>query len=231
MELTVPIFAEWATKMKHMTKRITMALCGVCLTAIGIAILKTADLGIDPFSCLTLGMGRLTGLSYGTIFTIVTFVLTIGVLVVDRHYIGLSSIMNLLFTGIIADTALKFLHNWYPDPSMPAKLLLLCAALLVLCFGASLYFTADLGVSAYDAWALILTDRKLAPFRICRIGTDTVCTAAGLLMGIMPGIGTLIAAFGMGPIIELFNQKAAIPLLEKNWTFMRGAKIKPLSRP
>ncbi len=80
-----------------------------------------------------------------------------------------------------------------------------------MCFGSSLYFTGDLGVSAYDAVALILSEKKVARFQFCRIGSDFICTILGYLLGATAGIGTIITAFFMGPIIIAFNRKVSIP--------------------
>ena len=81
------------------------------------------------------------------------------------------------------------------------------------CFASVLYFTADMGVSAYDAYALILDKRTRIPFRMCRIGTDVLTTAAGFFMGAVVGVGTLVTAFFMGPLIEFFNRTVARPFL------------------
>lgn len=199
--------------MKTMAKRILMALCGIILTGMGIALMKTADMGTDPFSCFTLGISKATGISFSIIFTAVTCVLLIGVFVVNKHYTGISTILNMLLTGVITEQSMLVLEKVFPHPSIWEKLMLLVAALILICFSASLYYTADLGVSAYDAWALILSEKGVLRFRFCRIGTDSICAAAGLAMGIVPGIGTLLTAFCMGPMIELFNRYLSVPLL------------------
>jgi len=81
-----------------------------------------------------------------------------------------------------------------------------------MCFGSSLYFTGDLGVSTYDAVALILSEKKVVRFQYCRIVSDLVCTILGYLLGATVGIGTVITAFFMGPIITVFNRNVSIPL-------------------
>ena len=85
--------------------------------------------------------------------------------------------------------------------------------------------TADLGVSTYDAVAIVLAYKwKLGKFHFCRVGTDLVCVIAGSVIFLLGGgsfneiptivgIGTIITAFFMGPLIELFNEKIARPLL------------------
>jgi len=82
---------------------------------------------------------------------------------------------------------------------------------VIISFGSALYFTGDLGVSTYDAVALLMSEKKIAKFQYCRIGTDLVCTVTGYLLGATVGIGTLITAVLMGPIIAYFNKKVAIP--------------------
>ena len=101
-------------------------------------------------------------------------------------------------------------------------------AIVVICFGSALYMTADLGVSAYDAVAIILAYKwKIGKFQYCRIGADLVCVIAGcaifLLAGgswsavpTIAGVGTIITAFFMGPLIELFNVHVARPLLRRS---------------
>ena len=96
-----------------------------------------------------------------------------------------------------------------------------------LCFGSSLYMTADMGVSTYDAIALILANTwKIGKFKYIRICTDVVCVVVGIAMfligggaaSLIPtfvGVGTILTAFFMGPLIEFFNVKVARPWLNK----------------
>jgi uncharacterized membrane protein YczE len=71
--------------------------------------------------------------------------------------------------------------------------------------------TGNLGVSTYDAVALLMAEKKIAKFQYCRMGTDLICTATGFILGATVGIGTVVTAFFMGPIIAYFNKKVAIP--------------------
>ena len=212
--------------MEKKTKRIIMAFIGVFFTGVSIAIFRTADFGTDPFTCLILGIWNVSGFSYSIVFTVVTGLLLVGVFIVKRHYIGIATVLNLLFIGVIAEKSMVIFGKLFPSPQMYTRVILLVAALILLCFSTSLYFTADLGVSAYDAWALILADRKVVPFRACRIGTDVVCVVAGAIMGVWPGVGTLITAFGMGPLIEFFNKRFSIPLLAGELFTKKDAIIK-----
>ena len=133
----------------------------------------------------------------------------------DRHYIGIATFVNLFLMGYLIDFTEGILKALVPAPTMALRVVYLAVAIVVMCVGSSLYFTADLGVSTYDAIALHLADRKLAPFKVIRIATDLICVALGFAMGYVPGIGTIITAFFMGPLIAYFNRTIAQPMLDR----------------
>ena len=90
---------------------------------------------------------------------------------------------------------------------------------ILLCLGSSFYMTADLGVSTYDAVALIISDTwKKGEFKYIRICTDIICVVGGNVLFLsgggsvrqtmqLVGIGTIVTAFLMGPLIDFFNRK------------------------
>lgn len=206
-------------------KRILMSLCGVIVCAISVGFFKHAALGVDPFQSLMAGLDALLPIPFGTLYVIVNAILLLFTLIFDRKNIGIATAINLFLLGYITEFTMGLLANWMPDPSMLARVLCLAGAIVVICFGSSLYMTANLGVSAYDAVAIVLAYKwKIGKFQYCRIGADLVCVIAGCAIFLVAGgtwadvptiagIGTIITAFFMGPLIELFNVKFARPWL------------------
>ena len=210
------------------TRRIFMSLFGVIICAVSVGIFKIAALGVDPFQSLMSGLDKLIPISFGTLYVIVNAVLLLFSLFADRHYIGIATFINLFLLGYITQWTYEFLQTVIVSPSMIVRLLCLLIAIVIICFGSALYMTADLGVSTYDAVALILVNKwHIGQFKYIRIVTDVICVLLGaglFLLGggkvaeipTIIGVGTIITAFFMGPLIEVFNQKVAIPLLNKN---------------
>lgn len=204
-----------------------MSLSGVIICAVSVGVFKIAALGVDPFQTLMSGLDALLPIPFGTLYVIVNLILLIFSLVTDRHNIGIATFINLFLLGYITEFTYGFLQTLLPDPSMPVRVLCLLVGIVVICFGSALYMTADLGVSTYDAVAIVLSGKwKVGKFKYCRIATDLVCVAAGtglfLLAGgtvsqipTIAGVGTIITAFFMGPLIALFNEKVARPLLAR----------------
>ena len=202
--------------MENKKKRIGMALFGVLFCGVCVGILQKSSLGADPFTCFVSAFANLAHSTYGNIYPIVTGILLLGVFFVERHYIGIATIFNLFGTGIMADLTVKLLNQLFPQPGMAIRILLLIIGVIFSSLAASLYFTADLGVSAYDAVSLIAANKyRLCAFRICRISTDLLCVVTGFICAVVIGVATVITALCMGPIIQWFNTHLSEPLLSK----------------
>ena len=206
-------------------KRIAMSLFGVIICAISVGIFKIAALGVDPFQSFMAGLDAFIPIDFGTLYVIANAVLLVFALVFDRHYIGIATFINLFLLGYITQFTYDFLQTVIVDPSMPVRVICLVVGVVIICFGSAFYMTADLGVSTYDAIALIICNTwKKGKFQYVRIITDVVCVILGCILFLMAGgqlsmiptiagVGTIITAFFMGPLIEFFNVHVARPVL------------------
>ena len=213
--------------LKERKRRIFMSLFGVIICAISVGVFKLAALGVDPFQSLMSGLDALIPINFGTLYVIVNVVLLIFSIIADRHNIGIATFINLFLLGYITQFTYDLLQKMIPDPSMIVRVVCLIIGIVVIFFGSSLYMTADLGVSTYDAVAIVMANKwKLGKFKYIRICTDLVCVIIGCILFVIAGnaigkiptiagVGTIITAFFMGPLIDLFNEKFAKPMLEK----------------
>lgn len=207
-------------------KRILMSIAGVILCGISVGMFKHASLGVDPFQTLMSGLDAVIPIRFGTLYVLVNLVLLSAALLLDRRKIGLATFINLFLLGYIVEWSQAVCVMLLPGLSGTGRIVLLAAAIILLCLSSSLYFTADLGVSTYDAVALIWSERQTRiPFSICRISTDLICVVLGVLLCRVAGmswaevagsvgIGTVITAFFMGPLITWFNRNVSDPLLK-----------------
>lgn len=213
---------------KTMLKRkITMSLFGVIVCAVAVGIFKIAALGVDPFQSFMSGLDKLIPIEFGTLYVIVNACLLLFSLIADRTRIGLATFINLFLLGYITQYTYEFLQTVVIDPSLTVRFICLAAGIVIICFGSALYMTADLGVSTYDAVAIVLSGKwHWGKFQYVRIGCDIVCVVLGTVIFLVgggtlreiptvAGIGTIITAFFMGPLIEFFNVKIARPLLQE----------------
>ena len=200
---------------------IILALVGMLLAGISVGIFKRAFFGVDPFQCFCNGWAQVVPIGFGTLYMLINAVLLVIDLFLDRHYIGISTFINLFLLGYVAEFTEGMLANMLGETGLAVRLLLLVVGIVLTCIAAALYYTADLGVSTYDAIPLYLADRKykvsghILPFRVIRIACDLLCVLIGFLLGWMPGVGTIITALFMGPLITFFRKRLSDPLLQK----------------
>lgn len=194
-------------------RRALMTVFGVTTGGLSVGLFKQSAFGVDPFQCLCNGLDNVIPISFGTLYVIINAVLLLVVLLTDRHYIGLGTFINLFLLGYVVEFSENAIYALMGEPTMALRIVYLVVGMVVLCLASALYFTADLGVSTYDAIALYLVSKKIAPFRFIRIATDLCCVAVGFALGYVPGIGTILSAFFMGPLISWFNVRVAQPLL------------------
>ena len=213
--------------MENRTRRILMSVFGVIICGLSVGMFKRASFGVDPFQSLMSGLDSVIPISFGTLYVIVNVCLLLFSLILDRTKIGIATFINLFLLGYIADFSHQFLLKTFPDAGIGFRAVLLIIAIVIMCLASSLYFTANLGVSTYDAVALIITGTwKIGQFRYVRIICDFVCVAVGVILYILAsgsfsginaivGVGTIITAFFMGPLIDFFVEKVAKPFLNE----------------
>lgn len=198
-----------------------MALFGMAVAGIAVGFFKRAFFGVDPFQCFCNGVNQVIPIGFGTLYMLINAALLVIDLFLDRHYIGISTFINLFLVGYAAEFSENALARLFGDVALPGRILFLAVGIVVSCIAAAFYYTADLGVSTYDAIPLYIADRKprlfgkVLPFRVIRIISDLICVAVGFALGFLPGIGTVVTALFMGPLISFFKKRLSDPMLAR----------------
>lgn len=221
------VIIDEISAIPKLKRRSMMCVLGVVICAISVGLFKRAAFGVDPFQTFMAGLDAIIPISFGTLYVIANICLLFFSLIFDRHFIGLGTFINLFLTGYIADYSHKLLLYIFPELGIAGRAVCLIIGIVIMCLASAIYFTADLGVSTYDAVALIISGTwKVWQFKFVRISTDLVCVIIGVVLflmagnswGLVPtiaGIGTIVTAFFMGPLIDFFNRRVAIPMLNK----------------
>jgi uncharacterized membrane protein YczE len=96
------------------------------------------------------------------------------------------------------------------------RFLLLFVGVFISSTGLSLYVTANLGVSPYDALPLMMQEmtNNRIPFGIARLIVDATAVIIGYFFGAVVGVGTLVVAVSLGPLVSVFNKYWFEPILK-----------------
>lgn len=181
---------------------------GNLILGMGISIFKLASLGNDSFSGMTMAISAYIHMNYGTYFLLQSVVLFVIELIFGRHLIGIGTVVNALFLGYFT-----MFFSWIWESAglqvngLGIQLVTLAIAVVIQAFGLSLYQSSDAGISPFDSLALILTERfPKVPYFFNRVLMDGICAVICWRFGGLIGIGMLVAMFGFGPIISIFNK-------------------------
>lgn len=205
--------------IKTMTmRRLIAVVLGNIVLGIGAAGLRFSLLGNEPYTAMNMAISDGLHMSLGTYQLILNLFLLIIQLIWGRAYIGFGSIINLCFLGYIIEAAGYVMSLILPSAqgyTFLQKILFMIVSLLILTFGISMYQTADLGVAPYDYLALGMTDHLPTPYFLNRVITDAISVltiVAVVLGGLITwneshlGIGTVVGAFFLGPLINFYSK-------------------------
>jgi uncharacterized membrane protein YczE len=183
---------------------LNMLIAAVSLFVNGFGLYLTirANIGAAPWDVLNLGIAKTFGILYGTAsISVSLMILLIDILM--KEPVGIAMFIDAIVVGKAVD-----FFNWL-DPIPPCKSLLtgiplMIAGLFVLAYTQYTYMIASLGCGPRDTLMVGVAKRvRRIPIGVVSIAILSTATLIGWLLGGPVGIGTLICAFGAGPIMQL----------------------------
>ncbi len=187
------------------TRRLLGMLIGNYIVGIGCALFKWAAVGNDPYSAGSMALAAFFGIQYGVFNMLYNIMFFILQLIWGRRYIGIGTIVNWFGLGFFTQWTFSLLRLMGDPVTWPQKIVVMAIGIVVICLGLSLYQTSDTGLAPYDSLSIMMEHYWHIPYFWCRMITDCISVLVCFLAGGLLGIGTLVCAFGLGPIIHLFN--------------------------
>ena len=196
---------------RELAVRVALLLAGLCVAHLGVTLFLQSDLGSDPFNVFVQGLFRgipwpaFAAMTHGRTHLLVSLVILLVLLAVDRSYVGIGTVLCMALGGPIIDVYTLWLspviHGGLP---LPLRLALLVAGCVILAFGMTIVIRSRAGTGPNDLVAVVLSDKLRKPFGPVRIGVDLTFALVGLALGGVVGLGTVICAFLVGPAAQLF---------------------------
>ena len=190
-------------------KRVILLLIGLTIAHLGVTLFLLADLGSDPFNVLIQGLFRFLPwpgfMTHGYVHMGVSFLIILVLLVVDRSYIRIGTLLCMFLGGPIIDVFTILLGGLINAQSaMALRLVALVAGCVILAFGMTIVIQSKAGTGPNDLVAVVISDKTRWKFGVVRICVDVCFALAGFLLGGTVGLGTIICAFLVGPAAQIF---------------------------
>jgi uncharacterized membrane protein YczE len=188
-----------------MARRITQLLSGLLLYGAGCALTVEAGLGVDPWTVLAQGISVHSGIGIGWVTNILGF-LVLLLWIPLRQRPGVGTIANILLVGTSMQVVLWIVP---PITGVWAQIGVLLGGILLVAVASGLYIGARFGPGPRDGLMTGLHARLGWPIWGCRAIVEVSVLAIGWLLGGTVGIGTVLFAVLIGPLVH-----AALPLLD-----------------
>lgn len=194
-----------------MAVRVVLLLIGLWIAHLGVTLFLQTNLGSDPFNVFVQGLFRAipwpewAGMTHGRVHLLVSLLIMVVLLVVDRSYVGIGTVLCMALGGPIIDVytlwLAPFLNETLP---LAVRVPMLAVGCVILAFGMTIVIRSQAGTGPNDLVAVVLSDKSGKPFGPVRIEVDLTFALVGFALGGVVGIGTIICAFLVGPAAQLF---------------------------
>ncbi len=181
--------------------RVARLLGGLALFGLALALMVRADLGLGPWDVLHQGLARQLHLPIGTV-TILVGALVLLAWIPLRQRPGPGTVANVVLVGLAVDGSLALLPSAH---LLVVRYALLLAGIALMAVATGLYVGAAFGPGPRDGLMTGLAARGV-PVRVARTAIELTVLAIGFLTGGSVGVGTVVFALTIGPLVQLSLQ-------------------------
>ncbi|MFC4845037.1 YitT family protein [Hephaestia sp. GCM10023244] len=182
-----------------MIRRLIQLYAGLFAFGMSSAMMVRSDFGLNPWDVFHQGVGDRTPLSFGTV-VIVAGAIVLLLWIPLRQRPGLGTVSNIIGIGLAADFGLWLI----PEIGSPLiRAAILAIGIFLNGVATSTYIGAGFGPGPRDGLMTGLAARTGWSIRAVRTGIELTVLAVGWGLGGTVGIGTVLFAVTIGPIVHL----------------------------
>lgn len=193
--------------MIRLVARLLQLNVGLALYGFTMAMMVESTLGLDPWDVFHEGVTRHTGLTFGRV-VIVTGALVLVLWIPLRQMPGVGTVLNVIVIGLAADAGIALIDR--PEQLAP-RIALLVVGIVGNGFAGALYIGAGLGPGPRDGLWLGLVRRTGRSIRLWRTTIELTVLLVGFALGGTVGLGTVLYALAIGPIVQFFVPMTQLP--------------------
>lgn len=183
----------------NLGRRFVQLTVGLIAFGVGIGLMLQSGLGVPPWDVLHQGLAVRFGLTVGFWSVIVSIVVLLAWIPLKEPY-GAGTLLNAIIIGVTIDLTAVIVPE--AGHAVVAWLMLL-SGILIIAVATGMYIGANFGPGPRDG--LMTGVAKRGPsIRLTRAVIEIAVLTVGWLLGGTFGVGTVVFAFGIGPLVQWF---------------------------
>jgi uncharacterized membrane protein YczE len=184
---------------ERLTRRIFQLIIGLVLFGVGIGLMLQSGLGVPPWDVLHQGLARRFGLTVG-LWSIIVSVFVLLLWLPLRQPYGLGTLLNAIIIGVIIDLTAAVI----PAAGVTGVAWsMLLGGVVLIGIASGLYIGANLGPGPRDGLMTGIA-RRGPSIRLTRAFIEISVLTLGAILGGTFGVGTIIFALAIGPLVQYF---------------------------
>ncbi len=203
---------------KETTKRYVLFIISLFFSALGIAFTKKGELGVSPISSVANVLSyKFTFFTMGTWLIIWSCLMVVAqILILRKKFepIQLLQIPLAFALGYFTDFGL-WIASFIPVDRYIMRLVMVLSGVIILGFGISLSFIANVIMNSGEALVKVIADTLHKEFGNVKIVFDISSVTLSVILSLIffdfqlvgTREGTLIAAVGTGMVVKWFNKR------------------------
>lgn len=198
-------------------KEIVLTIIATVFIGFGVSIFIECRLGSDTLTVLLDGLSSAFGIPVSIVDQILSTVVLILAILMNRKKIGISSFINILFVGlsiVISEKVISPIKLY--EYSFIIRFIFVWIAQIFFCASYALMQTFDSGMSTFDAVIYWIKERFNLKYITVRIMFDLFYVVVGVMLGGRIGIGTIVALITTGVITSFFYDLYTRKFMVKN---------------
>ena len=172
---------------------------GLWIFGTGEAVLIDAGIGVSPWTVLAQGISKQADLTVG-MATFVVSVLVLFLWIPLRETPGIGTVLNAILIAMSIDVMAPFIPE---QTNFVPQIIQASIGVILVGIGSALYLTANLGPGPRDGWMTGIQKKTNWPIGRVRVGIEIIVLSIGILLGGTFGLGTIMFALGIGPVVAI----------------------------
>ncbi len=203
-------------------KRLTQLFIGLILYALGIYFTLQANLGVAPWDAFHQGLSQKFSITFGQASILVGITIVIFNMFFKEN-IGIGTIANTVIIGLIIDFFYRI--NLLPEmTTIISGFVIIILGMVTIALATYFYIGAAYGAGPRDGLMIIMVKVTQKPVGLVRLTIESTVLLIGFLLGGKIGIGTVVIALGIGPIVQFVFKllKFEIEKVEHQYLFAQS---------
>lgn len=191
-------------------KALVVLLIGLTIAHLGVTLFLLSEMGTDTFTVFIQGLSRTVGLTVGTVHMIVLVILMVVMVLGTKGYVKPGTVVCAFCGGPIIDLFTMLFQGYINgEAQMLVRVVSMVAGCVILSLGMSIVINSNAGTGPNDLIAIILSDKiGKIEFRWVRMLCDIFFVGLGFVLGGTVGVGTIVAVFLTGPMVQFWLPKS-----------------------